>query len=238
MDEDIKINHSKDCDCTYCDKETQKEFESILGAKAADLGDGMGKANPDLHLFAQQSKGEVLKMFKQLEDAKKQKKDFFGKVRPLAECGGNAYASIMDAPAHHKPCLTFEDAPKCSEYIGEPVNIRATGKCIVKEPPETMALWRKLAGTNPQENVEAAKKIPTIMDAILLMCKRKFVSGLTVEWSNDHWNSCLVINGAKTKINSEDLVAALEGLQHITDADDAAKIVSDVVVKKIERLFI
>lgn len=144
---------------------------------------------------------------------------------------------IMDAPKHHKPCLMFDDAPTCdTKYDELPRHIP---KVIEeKQPPETQALWRKLAGVRPQENVEAAKKIPTIMDTILLMCKRKFISGLSVEWSSDHWNPSLVINGAKTKIRSDDLVAAYEGLQHVTDEDDAARIVSDVVVKKLERLFV
>lgn len=189
MDEDIKINHGPDCDCTYCDKKTQKDFESILGAKSADLGDGMGRVNPDLHLFAKQTKDEVLKMFKQIEEAKKQKKDFLGKTA----------SGIMDAPAHHKPYLMFEDAPKCNDYIGEPVSIKTGQSLYDSEPPETMALWRKLAGVRPEENVEVAAKIPTIVDTILLICKRRFDPSLTVEWSTEHWNSCLVINGARTR---------------------------------------
>lgn len=235
MDEDIKTTHSKDCDCTYCDKKTQKDFESILGAKCGELGNGMGKVNPDLHLFVEQSKANVLKMFKQIEQAKKEQKEFFGKARPLGEDFAGKL-NVMDAPAH-KPCLLFDNAPSCSEW-GEAVNPKCGHSDPQKEAPETVALWRKLAGVRPQENVEAAKELPTIMDTILLICKRKFSSGLTVEWSTDSWNPSLVINGAKTKIAADELVAALEGLQHITDEDDASRIVSDVVVRKLQRLFI
>jgi hypothetical protein len=43
MDEDIKSQHGDQCKCTYCDKETQKETESILKGQAFDeLSDGMG----------------------------------------------------------------------------------------------------------------------------------------------------------------------------------------------------
>lgn len=218
MDEDIK--HGKDCDCTYCDKKVHKEFENILGTKAADLGDGLGNVTPDLHLFCEQSKSDVLKMFKQIADAKKRQEWPDG---------------IMDAPAHHKPHLLCEDAPACSEDVRSAVCSRETKD---KDAPENLALWRKLAGVRPQENVEAASKVPTIVDSILINCKRKFTSGLSVEMAEDHWNPCLVINGAKTKIRADDLVAALEGLQHITDEDEAARIVSNIVVKKIAGLFI
>ena len=184
--------------------------------------DGLGCTTPDVHLFTEQgvsqTERDVLKMFRQNETPKK--KDW--------------PEGIMDAPAHCKPCLTFADAPEC-EADEMP---KYSGPSTKKEPADITALWRKLSGVHPKENVEAAKIIPNIMDSILLTCKRKFISGLNVSWSDDHWNAYLVINGAKTKIRADALVAALEGLTHVTDEDDAARIVADVVVKKLERLFI
>jgi hypothetical protein len=208
-------NHSKDCEDMY-------------------KKDDINRTTPEIHLFCEQSKSDVLKMFKQIEEDRKNQA---GKARPLSD----PTLSIKDVPETNKPHLLYEDAKSFgdSTWYGLKHNLNLEH---IKEPsaetPETIAVWRKLSGVRPEENIEAAKKVPTIMDTILLMCKRNFVSGLTVEWCSDHWNPSLVINGAKTKIRSADLVAALEGLQHITDEDDAARIVSDVVVKKLERLFI
>lgn len=178
--------------------------------------DGLGQTKPELHLFTEQSKDEVINMFRKSDPPK---------PRPMPD-------GIMDAPRHHKPYLIFENAPICNEKVER--------ECISKEKeaPEGLALWRKLAGVRPQENVEAASKVPVIVDAILINCKRQLSSELSVEMLTDHWNPCLVINGARTKIRTDDLVAALEGLKHIVGEDEAARIVSDIVVKKIAGLFI
>lgn len=203
---------------TYTDHRGRSVNENIVYTD-----DGLGCTTPEIHLFTEQgvsqNEKEVRSWIKQSDLLKR--KDW--------------PEGILDAPAHHKPCLMFDDAPKCEAENMPKCSERAAN---VKEPAEITALWRKLSGVRPKENVEMAKVVPTIMDTILLTCKRKFMPGLTVGWSDDHWNACLVINGAKTKIRAESLVTALEGLSHITDEDDAARIVADVVVKKLERLFI
>lgn len=177
--------------------------------------DGLGKTKPELHLFTEQSKDDVVNMFK---------KSDMPKLKPMPE-------GVMDAPRHHKPCLAYENAPACIEEI-----LRCKPK--EKDAPEDLALWRKLAGVRPQENVEGASKVPVIIDAILVECKRKFSSELSIEMPTDHWNPCLVINGAKTRIKADDLLAALDGLKYIVDEDEAARIVSNIVVKKIAGLFV
>src|SRR5688572_8597915 len=100
--------------------------------------DGLGCVDPEVHLFTEQSEDDVLNMFRQSQMPKR--KDF--------------PEGIMDAPAHHTPHLMFENAPKCEaegmpKYSGRPLP--------QKEPAEITALWRKLSGVRPKENVEAAK---------------------------------------------------------------------------------
>lgn len=241
MDEDIK-SHGDQCNCTYCDKDTQKETESIFkNQKFDELSDGMGNIKPEVYTFAEQSKDEVLKMFKAANKAE----SLFSKAYKLkreeeARLRQNLGGELKVEDRKQGCPLLYEDAPACDDIKLSEYKPLGSSSCrdYSREDAGTLALWRKLSGVRPQENLEAAKKIPTIMDTILMLCKRKFTSGLTVEWSDEGWNRCLVINNAKTKIRADDLVAAWEGLKHVTDEDDAARIVSDVIVKKLERLFI
>jgi len=239
MDEDIRSQHGDQCKCTYCDRETQKETQSILkNQKFDELSDGMGNVKPEVYTFAEQSKDEVLKMFKAADKVE----SIFSKLKRGEERYKKLGGELKTEDRASGCGLLYDDAPACddiklSEY--KQYNRVSCGYTdCSKEDASTLALWRKLSGVRPQENLEAAKKIPTIMDTILMLCKRKFTSGLTVEWSDEGWNRCLVINNARTKIRADDLVAAWEGLKNVTDEDDAARIVADVIVKKLERLFI
>ena len=170
------------------------------------MSDGLGKVKPEVYTFARQSRDEVHKLFEQV------KKDTEERYKQTAADIRCAVESPKGPPA--KLCYEDESSnwgmPNLNEYK-KAVDIEDVRHDeFVDDSPEVLGMWRRLAGVT-KENVELTKEIPDLAETVLLKCRNRFISGLDVRWEPDGWRRVLTINGARTKIDSTSIVAALEG---------------------------
>jgi hypothetical protein len=106
-------------------------------------------------------------------------------------------------------------------------------RCVVGE--DDLSTWRKLSGVKPNE-VIPDDTFKEFTNKLILRAQKEFVN-LKVDWSDDCFNQCLTVNGAKTKIRKDLLNNAYEALKGVVDDYDAVQIMSDVVTKKLKKLF-
>lgn len=131
--------------------------------------------------------------------------------------------------------LLFEDEGGLSNHTMPHLKYVATDKdrCVVDE--DSLSTWRKLSGVKPNEAIPD-DTFKEFTNKLILRAQKEFAN-LRVDWSDDCFNQCLTVNGAKTKIRKDLLNNAYEALKGVVDDYDAVQIMSDVVTKKLKKLF-
>jgi hypothetical protein len=139
-----------------------------------------------------------------------------------------------------KAKLMFEDAPNVDESF---VNLERLRKTEIKKDFTLFNTWRRLASVGEtcidEHNCLPDDLSPTqeLMDYMIHKINKEFPD-LKAVWEEGRWNPCLLINGCMTHISMSKLTFAYNGLKNVVDDLNAQKIICDIILKKLEVLFV
>lgn len=205
------------------------------------LDDGLGRVEPEVVILGNQTEEEV----KTLLEKEKVKEDIIrgGRRFDFKHDTAKAAADVQDCKEFinkaAKIKLAFEDAPKVEG--GFPDLGKFDRKTITKDL-NLFHTWRRLAdvGESCKDGEpclpDDLSPIQELMELILIKIKMKFKK-LDLSWSKG-WQPHLLINDCPTQITMNNLSFAHNGLSHLVDEATAQQIISDIVVKKLQTLFI
>jgi len=218
------------------------------------FGDGLGAVEPEVVILGNQTVEEVKELLEKEKTCEKKRVDY-GKKFDYKHDAARAAADIEEVKefiAKSRYCgdggwsvtskakLAFEDAPTVDECFPDLGKMSHGVK--IKRDLNLFHTWRKLADVGDVcANGEPCLPDdlgPTqeLMDHIIVRLRSKFPK-IVLDWS-DCWNPCLLINSCPTQISMNKLSFAHNGLKHIVDTANAQQIISNIVLKKLEELFI
>ena len=180
--------------------------------------EGMGDIEPELHRFVDQS----------LEDVKEL-------IRKSCEQNWE-YQEKVEEPCPEPNLLWPETAS------GDHLDIRTRfekqfdpdSEDICDINPELIVL----AGVAPTGEAVPNEPILNQMMSKLIKKGRKKYPKLDLSWFSNCWDKRLLVNGAPTRIRYQRLRQAYDGLKNVTGKQEAARIVGQLVLKKLNSLFI
>lgn len=199
--------------------------------------DGLGKVEPEIVVLAGQSIEEVKDLLnedpvffkdREVECGVKQQTD---QVEKAKECLNKA----------SKVKLTFDDASGDYAPHVRDINLEY-GRKEIKKDFNLFHQWRRLASVG-EVCIDQRICLPDdlgptqeLMSNILIKINSKFPN-LKATWEEE-WNPCLLIQGCKTQISMMSISSANTGLKNLVDEPTAHHIISDIILKKLESLFI
>lgn len=130
------------------------------------------------------------------------------------------------------PKFTFENAPVC----GEECTIRGEDGCGPKKNADMFSYWRRLADVACKEEVQ----IPATKQLIYNLTNKlntKYPQ-LIFTWSKDDWNEQLLIHDCPTCITVQNITLAYDGLMKIVDKAAAQDVIIDIILKKMQSVFV
>jgi hypothetical protein len=205
------------------EQEKRAEFEALWETlkkqpevKAHFGDDEFDEAEPELHRFVDQSLDDVRELIRKSCEQSWEKQKLFEEPCP-------------------EPCLIWGDAG-----VGEVYDIRTRKEKQVN--PEDICDFNPelitLAGVAPEgTKVPNEPVLNHLMTKIIKRANRKYPK-LNLQWSDSIWDKRLLVNGAPTRIRYQRLRSAFDGLTDIIGKQEAAKIVGQLVMKKLKTLFI
>lgn len=207
------------------------------------FGDGLGAVEPEVVILGNQTAEEVKELLEKEKTCEKKRVDY-GRKFDYKYDAARAAADVQEVKEFiaksSKAKLAFEDAPNVDECFPDLEKMSHGVK--IKKDLNLFHTWRKLADVGDIcEDGEPCLPDdlgPTqeLMDHILVRLRNKFPK-LVLDWS-DCWNPCLLINECPTQVSMGKLSFAYNGLKHIVDNANAQQIISNIILKKLEELFI
>lgn len=213
-----------------------------MESNETSYGDGLGAVEPEVVILGNQTAEEVKELLEKEKTCEKKRVDY-GRKFDYKYDADRAAADVQEVKEFiaksSKAKLVFEDAPTVDECFPYFYKI-PHGK--MKKDLNLFHTWRKLADVGDIcEDGEPCLPDdlgPTqeLMEHILIKLRSKFPK-LELNWS-EGWNPCLLINSCPTQVSMDKLSFAHNGLKHIVDAANVQQIISNIVLKKLEELFI
>jgi len=206
-----------------------------------DFEDGLGRVEPEVVILGNQTAEEVKELLDKEKTCEKERvescKPTYFKSPITGEVIKEIKENIQQAA---KAKLAFEDAPNVDECFPDLGKMNHGVK--IKKDLNLFHTWRRLADVGDVCE-DGGPCLPDdlgptqeLMEHIIVRLRSKFPK-LDLEWSQG-WNPCLLINSCPTQVSMDKLSFAHNGLKHIVDAANAQQIISNIVLKKLEGLFI
>jgi len=248
--------HSPDCTCTWCQQDCKEIITKLL---TPEIPQKEGKVDPEVYVFADQTKEQVKKLIDKANKPNLLTKCFMPGCGLCDESANQAFAEMMQsqkqAEADYPTCagcpLVGEDAPydeqpdirKCQketefseEYLNDLQHLAGVDES--EDICQLGPLWRKLSGVRPKEHVYEDKTIDNLLDKIIVALE-KALPEMDFAWSDDRcYNQVLLVNNAKTRFSTDPLIAAYEAVKMLTGKEDAEEVIVSVIKKKVCSLFI
>jgi hypothetical protein len=211
------------------------------------FGDGLGRVEPEVVILGNQTAEEVKKLLdkeKTCEEDRVKGSRKFDFKHDAAKTAAKAATDVKECKEYiskaAKAKLVFEDAPPVDECFPDLGKINHGVK--IKKDLNLFHTWRRLADVG-EVCEDGGPCLPDdlgptqeLMDHIIVRLRSNFPK-LVLDWS-EGWNPCLLINSYPTQVSMDKLSFAHNGLKHIVDAANAQQIISNIVLKKLEELFI
>jgi hypothetical protein len=242
-----KQKHGENCFCTWCVPAAQEKLFKLC----PELPKKEGKVDPEIFVFAGQTKEEV--------------KDLLKKANGHLEAMGHhpACPVRIQPQKTSAPCESYTSAIFRNQKEAEALypTREGLGLAFDKESPQEAvpelpdihsyeepaleedmcqfgSVWRKLSGVRPQEKVYEDKTLDNLQDKILNELQKQ-LPDMTFAWQGDRcYNQYLLINEAKTRFSTDPIIAAFEAVKELVGRDDAEDIIISMIKKKVCNLFI
>ncbi len=177
----------------------------------------------EIHAFKNQTLAEAKDVFKQ---ANKDEKDLFCPftkeyAKTWTDSKGITHVTKSDTKLLFEDTMTSKDLPVLKQTKD------------VAPDEDICAFWRKISGVKPDEIVLGEGKSDKLMTAIKRRLERKFKK-LKIGWLE----SRLTVNGAPTNVDTQTLRETFMGLCNMLTESEAVKVITDIVAKKFNKLFL
>lgn len=250
-------HHSPGCSCTWCQEDCKENMMKLL---TPELPQKEGKVNPDVYVFADQTKEQVKELINKANKPNLKFKTVLQREN-YDKAANQNIAEILHSQRQAEaayptragcPLVGENDVPFCGdnqpdirkmmkegeEFSEEFLNDLQVGVDESQDLCQLGSVWRKLSGVRPKERVYEDKTIDNLLDKIINALDNALPE-MDFAWSDDRcYNQILLVNKAKTRFSADPLTVAYEAVKNLAGKEEAEEVIVSVIKKKLCSLFI